>query len=160
MTMSVTVARLSSLPVARRGVSARWGRSAIVLALLAGGVGGLMLGASAAPTGYEAELTHLLRAMAVLKLSFVAAAAGTILWRLQAPVSGPMLAAYALTCAAMAAGPGMIWYLAHLGPASLLLHGGVAVSALLLWREGAVARLLEDVITRRRAAIRNRPVRP
>ena len=158
--MSVTTARLASLPLAHRGVSARWGRSAIVLALLAGGVGGLTLGASAAPTGSEAELTHLLRAMAILKLSFVAAAAGTILWRLQAPVAGPMLAAYALTCAAMAAGPGMIWYLAHLGPASLLLHGGVAVSALLLWREGVVADLLESVIARRRAEIRDRSTQP
>lgn len=158
--MSVTVARLASLPVARRGVSARWARSAIVLALLAGGVGGLMLGASAAPTGSEAELTQLLRAMAVLKLFFVAAATGAILWRLQAPIAGPMLAAYALTCTAMAAGPGMIWYLAHLGPASLLLHGGVAVSALLLWREGVVAELLEGVIARRRAEIRNRSTQP
>lgn len=158
--MSVTTARLSSLSVARRGVSMRWGRSAIVLALLAGAVGGLMLGAGASPTGSEAELTHLLRAMAVLKLSFVAAAAGTILWRLQAPIAGPMLAAYVLTCAAMAAGPGMIWYLAHLGPASLLLHGGVAMSALLLWREGVVADLLEDVVARRRAAIRDRSIRP
>lgn len=158
--MSVTTARLSSLPVARRGVSARWGRSAIVLALLAGGAGGLMLGASAAPTGSEAELTQLLRAMAVLKLFFVAAATGAILWRLQAPVAAPMLAAYALTCAAMAAGPGMIWYLAHLGPASLLLHGGVAMSALLLWREGVVADLLEGVIARRRAAIRDRSTQP
>ncbi|MGI4798815.1 MAG: hypothetical protein ACRYF2_26210 [Janthinobacterium lividum] len=158
--MSVTVARLSSLPVTRRGVSARWARSAIVLALLAGGVGGLMLGASAAPTGTEAELTQLLRAMAVLKLFFVAAATGAILWRLQAPVAGPMLAAYALTCAAMAAGPGMIWYLANLGPASLLLHGGVAMSALLLWREGVVSELLESVIARRRAEIRDRSTQP
>lgn len=158
--MSVTVARLSSLPVFRRGVSARWARSAIVLALLAGAVGGLMLGASAAPIGSEAELTQLLRAMAVLKLFFVAAATGAILWRLQAPVAGPMLAAYALTCVAMAAGPGMIWYLAHLGPASLLLHGGVAVSALMLWREGVVADLLESVIARRRAEIRTRSAQP
>ena len=158
--MSVTVARLSSLPVARRGVSARWARSAIGLALLAGAVGGLMLGANAASTGSEAELTQLLRAMAILKLFFVAAATGAILWRLQAPVTGPMLAAYALTCAAMAAGPGMIWYLAHLGPASLLLHGGVAVSALLLWRDGVVANLLESVIARRRAEIRDRSTQP
>ena len=158
--MSVTTARLSSLSVVRRGVSARWGRSIIVLALLAGAAGGLMLGAGAASIGSEAELTQLLRAMAILKLFFVAAAAGTILWRLQVPVAGPMLAAYALTCAAMVAGPGMIWYLAHLGPASLLLHGAVAVSALLLWREGVVADLLESIIARRRAVIRGRSPQP
>ncbi len=134
-----------------------WGRRSVIgFALLAGGIGGLALGARAGVPANEVELTHLLRAMAVLKLFFVAAAAGAILWRLQAPVAWPRLGAYALVCSAMAAGPGMIWYMAYLGPASLLLHGGVALSALLLWQDRTVATLLDQAIQRRRAVIRNR----
>lgn len=153
--MSATVAH----PIVTAAGSARGRRAVIALALLAGGIGGLALGAHADVPASEVELTQLLRAMAVLKLFFVAAAAGAIFWRLQAPVAWPRLGAYALVCAAMAAGPGMIWYMAHLGPASLLLHGGVALSVLLLWQDQTVATLLEDAIQRRRVAIRSRATR-
>ena len=125
-------------------------RSVIVLALTAGAVAGLAIGMQAAPAT-DIELMHLLRAMAVLKLAFVAAASGSILWRLQAPIRPIWLAGYAVVSASMAAGPALIWFSSHIILASVLLHAGVAASLLLLWRDGATADLLRATVIRRRA---------
>lgn len=132
----------------------RMARGAIVLALLAGAGAGLAIGIQTAPTA-EPELMNLLRAMAVLKVAFVAAAAGSILWRLQAPIRPAWLLAYAATCAAMAAGPILIWFSSHIVMASVLLHGGVAGAAVLLWRDGGTADLLRATVFRRRSALRD-----
>jgi hypothetical protein len=144
---------LLSYPVVRTRIA----RAVIILALVAGASAGLAIGAHGRGDAGELELTHLLRAMALLKLLFVAAAASAILWRLQAPVGPLRLAAYALVAVAMAMGPGLIWFLAYIGPASMLLHGGVAGAALLLWRDNASSQLLEAAISRRRATLRAQP---
>jgi hypothetical protein len=147
--MSATLGRsflaIALTPVRTRGV--------IATALVAGAVAGFAVGASAAAPSSEAELTMLLRAMALLKLAFVAVAAGGIWWRLTAPISTSWLAGYAAASAAMAAGPGLIWFLSHIGLASILLHGGFATSILLLWRDPATARLLDATILQRRAIL-------
>ena len=128
-------------------------RTLVVLALLAGGISGLAIGMQAAPAP-DLELMHLLRAMAVLKLVFVAAAAGSIFWRLQAPAGPGWLAGYAATCAAMAAGPSLIWFSSHIILASVLLHAGLGFSMLLLWRDGTTADLLHATVMRRRSTAR------
>ncbi len=97
------------------------------------------------------ELTHLLRAMAGLKMLFAGAAVGAIAWRLQAPAGWVRLAAYGLACSAMAAGPSLIWDMAHLRLGALLLHGGLLASVLLLWRDPATAVCLRQAIVARRA---------
>lgn len=147
--MSASLGRPREAAVIRPHPS-RVARFGVVLALLAGAASGLVLGLQAAPAT-EPELMNLLRAMAVLKLAFVTAAAGAIFWRLQAPVRPAWLAAYAATCAAMAAGPALIWFASHVIAASILLHGGLAVAALLLWRDGVVADLLRATVLRRRS---------
>jgi hypothetical protein len=98
------------------------------------------------------ELTRLLRAMAVIKSLMAAAAVAAMLWRLGAPVGLPWLAGYAAAAAAMAAGPGLIWDMAHVRLGALALHGGLVAAVLLLWRDpGMAARLREAVAARRRA---------
>ncbi len=151
--MSALFARREAV---QRAQSGRIGlaRSVILLALVAGAGAGLAIGAQARGDAGDVELTHLLRAMAMLKLLFVAAAASAIWWRLQAPVTPLRLSGYAVACLAMAAGPGLIWFLAYIGPASVLLHGGVAGAAVLVWRDGVSSRLLDAALRRRRAAIR------
>ena len=99
------------------------------------------------------ELTHLLRAMAGLKMLFAGAAVGAIAWRLQAPAGWGRLAAYGLACSAMAAGPGLIWDMAYLRLGALLLHGGLLASVVLLWRDPATAARLHQAIAARRAAL-------
>ncbi len=101
-----------------------------------------------------ADLTRLMRFMAGLKAMLAIGAAAAVAWRLAAPVGLPWFAAYAVTGAAMAAGPGLIWGMAHVGAGALLLHGGLFTTILLLWRDPAVGRLLGAMVERRRAALR------
>ena len=97
------------------------------------------------------ELTRLLRAMAGLKLMFAAGLLAAAYWRLAVPASPWRLASYAVAAAAMAAGPVLIWEMAHVRLGALLLHGGLLAGALLLWRDPAVGARLGVIMARRRA---------
>ena len=103
-----------------------------------------------------ADLARLLRAMAVMKALAAAGLAAAVVWRAALPASGARLAGYALACAAMAAGPGLIWGMAHVRLGALLLHGGLLATVVLLWRDPGMGARLEAVIARRRAVIRRR----
>ena len=126
-------------------------RPALLAALTAGLVAGFVAGHAGALPSEDVDLARLLRAMAALKLLFVAAASAAMLWRMQAPIRPVPLALYALSAFAMAAGPGLIWTLAHVALGAALLHLGLFASVLLLWRDEAVGRLLAAAIARRRA---------
>ena len=124
-----------------------------VIALAAGG--GMLVTDSAttarAITDAGGEWANLLRAMAVLKLLFAGAATAAVLWRLGAPVSAGRWGCYTLATAAAWAGPGLIWGLAHIGLGTLLLHGGLIGTAVLVWRDPATGKRLSETIARRRA---------
>jgi hypothetical protein len=100
------------------------------------------------------ELTRLLRAMAGLKLLFAAAALSATYWRLATPAPTWRLAAYTTAGAATAAGPVLIWQMAHIPLGAFLLHAGLLASALLLWRDPAVTARLNTLIAQRRALLR------
>ncbi len=114
-------------------------------------------GAAAAAQGPQVaayadpDLARLLRAMAVLKGLIACGAVSAMLWRLGTAVPPPRLAAYAFAAAAMAAGPGLIWGMTHLGVGALLLHGGLLACVLLLWRDPEVSRRLAGMVAARRA---------
>jgi hypothetical protein len=101
-----------------------------------------------------ADLTRLLRAMALLKAVMAVAATAAILWRLGVAATPTWLSAYAIACAAMAAGPGLIWDMSHVSLGALLLHGGLVAALLLLWRDPAVGMRLSALVANRRAALR------
>jgi hypothetical protein len=128
----------------------------VVAAALAGWVatGSAQSAESVAAAG--SDLTRLLRAMAALKALMALAAGAAILWRLGSAVSVPYFALYALAAAAMAAAPGLIWAMAHVGLGALLLHGGLLATLLLLWRDPEVAARLDALVAARRAALRAR----
>ncbi len=96
------------------------------------------------------ELTRLLRAMAGLKMLMAGSAVAGILWRLGSPVASAWMAAYIACCTAMAAAPGVIWSMAHVGVGALLLHGGLLASIITLWRDPEVSSRLAALIARRR----------
>ncbi len=126
----------------------------IVLAALA--VGWLATGeaTTAVAVAHDgAALTRLMRFMAALKSVIALAATAAVFWRLGAAVTLPWFGGYALACAAMAAGPGLIWGMTHVGFGALLLHGGLFASILLLWRDPAVGTRLAALVAARRAAI-------
>jgi hypothetical protein len=134
------------------------GQSLVLVALLAGAATGF-LATSATATAHAvtvsgADFARLLRAMALIKCAMALAAAAGILWRLSTPASLPWLGAYVVGCFAMAAGPGLIWGMVHVGAGALLLHAGLLASLVLIWRDPAVALRLDGMIQRRRAALR------
>ena len=99
------------------------------------------------------ELTRLLRTMAGLKLMFAAGLLAAAYWRLAAPASTWRLASYAAAGAAMAAGPVLIWEMAHVRLGALLLHGGLLSCVLLLWRDPAVGAGLGVIVAKRRRVL-------
>jgi hypothetical protein len=106
---------------------------------------------SAAVSDSGADLTRLLRAMAAIKMAMAACAAASVLWRLGSPISAKWVAGYALACAAMAAGPGLIWDMAHVAAGAALLHAGLLATIVLLWRDPAVGARLASLVAARRA---------
>jgi hypothetical protein len=113
--------------------------------------------AAQATTLAGADLTHLLRAMAVLKVAMAVAMAAAVFWRFGAPITLPWWAAYAITTAAMAAGPGLIWDMAYVRTGAFLLHAGLFAAVILLWRDPGVGARLSTMIAARRAALRLNP---
>ena len=102
-----------------------------------------------------ADLARLLRAMAGMKAAAAVGLEAAVLWRLALPVSRVRLGFYALGCAAMAAGPGLIWGMAHVRLGALLLHAGLLATVVMLWRDPAMGMRLGAVIERRRRALRS-----
>ncbi len=82
-----------------------------------------------------AELTNLLRAMALLKLAIVGGAAWLLVWRLKHPASPALTTAYLASLAAVAAGPGLIWGNVHVIAGAALLHAGLASLLVSFWRD-------------------------
>jgi len=100
--------------------------------------------------GGGGDWANLLRAMAALKMLFAGAASAAVLWRLGAPISATRWSGYALGLAAAWAGPGLIWGLAHLLVGTVLLHGGLIATAVLVWRDPAIRARLSDMVACRR----------
>lgn len=136
------------------------GRWALAAALVAGAVLGLAAtgpGETAAAVAQAgSELTRLLRFMALLKATMALGALAAVSWRLGVAVRPAWLAAYLLAGAGMAAGPGLIWGMAHVGLGALLLHGGLFGAIVLLWRDPAVSARLGAALDARRDALAER----
>ncbi len=130
-------------------------RAVLVLVLAAAAVAGFVAtggdATSAAIADSGADLTRLLRAMAAIKMAMAACAAAAVAWRLGAPVSPKWFAGYALASVAMAAGPGLIWDMAHVAAGAALLHAGLLATIVLLWRDPAVGARLAVLVAARRA---------
>ena len=94
--------------------------------------------------------------MALLKVAMAAGMAAAVLWRLGLPVTLAWWAAYALACAGMAAGPGLIWQMAYVRSGALLLHAGLFAALILLWRDPAISEQLRKMVAARRAVLRAR----
>jgi hypothetical protein len=142
------------------GVSPALARAAFLLAVLACCAAGFLAtdAQSALRATAEAgpELTRLLRVMTLIKAAMALAASAAAVWRLGSPIGPVWFAGYTLAAGAAVAGPGLIWGMAHVTAGAILLHGGIALCVLLLWRDPAVSLRLEALVTRRRAQLRRR----
>lgn len=131
-------------------------RSLLLLAVVGGAAAGALAAgpdaSAAAVAAAGVELTRLLRAMAGLKMLLAAGAMAGVYWRLGSTVNAGRMVGYAAAGAAMAAGPGLIWTMAHVGAGALLLHGGLFGAVILLWRDPAAGAMLAETIGGRRRA--------
>ncbi len=135
-------------------------RTLLVLVTAAGVTAGLLAtGTEAAASAIAlagADLTYLLRAMALLKVIMAAGAMAAVWWRFGSPVMLAWWAAYALACVGMAMGLGLIWQMAYVRTGALLLHAGLFAALILLWRDPAVGARLGAMIAARRAVLQAR----
>ncbi|HEU4407246.1 MAG TPA: hypothetical protein VFS43_18395 [Polyangiaceae bacterium] len=145
-------------PVSSTSRTSTQARALFAAPLAAAIVGGFVATSPAASVRAAAvageDLTCLLRGMAALKVLLALAAVLGVFWRLGAPVSARRFVAYALACEAMALGPGLIWGMVYIRTGAALLHGGLLVSLVVLWRDPSVGQRLADAIERRRRKIR------
>ena len=154
--MAATVSTTSS--GARRHVSA--GATRLLMGVIIAGaiIAGFSLTGSEATNQAVslagADFARLLRAMAMIKAVLALGAITAVFWRLGTAISLPWFGAYAAACTAMAAGPGLIWAMAHVGLGAVLLHGGLLVACLLLWRDPVVSARLAAIVAARRLALR------
>ncbi len=128
-------------------------RIAIAATLLAAAIAGFAIGHMPGPAAIDQagpDLVRLMRFMAALKALLALLATGAVAWRLGAPAGAGRFAAYAAAIAAMAAGPGLIWGMAYIVAGSILLHGGLLATILLLWRDPGTAPWLASRVTARR----------
>jgi hypothetical protein len=147
MVMSTSIADARSARTMAVGLTPFGARLMVVAAMAAAAAAGFVLSGHSGAA--DPALTRLLRAMAVIK-AFIAAGAGVALyWRLAVPIGPWRLAAYAAAGAAMAAGPGVIWNMSHIAAGAALLHGGLAATIFLLWRDPGMAARLEQAIAQR-----------
>ncbi len=137
-------------------LSPRHARAVVALAFVAAALAGFLAtdGGTAAHAVEHAggDLTRLLRAMAAIKAAMAVGVMAAVVWRLSTPAPTPWLVGYTFAGAVMASGPGLIWDMAYLGTGALLLHGGLAACAILLWKDPAVGSRLAAMIATRRAA--------
>jgi hypothetical protein len=102
------------------------------------------------------ELTHLLRAMAAIKVMMALATVAGVHWRLGSPAKPAWLVAYMVAGSAMAMGPGLIWDMREVAFGAFLLHAGLILSVVLLWSDPVAGARLSAMVAARRAEIRSR----
>lgn len=128
----------------------------IAVAVIAGSFANPSQASHLAMVNDGAALTRLMRFIAVIKAGMAVVVSAVVLWRLGAAITLPWFIGYSSSCAAMAVGPGLIWGMASIGLGALLLHGGLLISILLVWRDPAVGVLLANTVAARRQFIASR----
>lgn len=135
--MAIGVARQSqSWPSSARTLTVR--RTLLASVMILAATTGVIAGALKSPgtTAADADLTTLLRFMAVMKAAIVLAAAGLVAWRFGSELSSRLAAGYIAAVALMALSPGFIWSQSSLSLASAFFHSGLLFGLALAARDG------------------------
>ena len=160
MTSAASEASSYTAPAGARALSPAIARALLALLIAASLAAGLLATGTEASASAVAlagtDLTHLLRAMALLKALMAAGMVAAVMWRLGSPVTLAWWAAYSLACAGAAAGPVLIWRMAYVSAGALTLHVGLLTALILLWRDPVVGARLAMIVAARRSALRSR----
>jgi hypothetical protein len=106
--------------------------SVVILAATTGVIAGHL---SASNTTADADLTLLLRFMALMKAAIVLAAAGLVAWRFGSELPSRLAAGYIAAVGLMALSPGLIWSQSSLTLASAFFHSGLLFGLVLAARD-------------------------
>jgi hypothetical protein len=107
--------------------------SVVILAATTGVIAGHL---SAPDANADADLTLLLRFMAMMKAAIVLAAAGLVAWRFGSELTSRLAASYIAAVGLMALSPGLIWSQSSLTLASAFFHSGLLFGLVLAARDG------------------------
>lgn len=108
--------------------------SVVILAATTGAIAGAL---TSTGTTADADLTLLLRFMAVMKAAIVLAAAGLVAWRMGLEdLSSRAAIGYIAAVGLMALSPGLIWSQSSLTLASAFFHSGLLFGLALAARDG------------------------
>ena len=142
--MSITMGGARVAPGVRVG-----GRVALVAAVAgAGALGFVGVGGDG---GAGSDLVVLMRFMAGVKAAMALGAVALVWWRMGAPVGWGTAAAYVAASALMAAGPGLIWDMRHVGLGAMAVHGGLSALLVVGWLDRAGWNgVLGEALARRR----------
>ncbi len=127
---------------------------AVAMSAVAGFVATSSAAAQLAADQAGPDLTRLTWFMAGTKALVALGLMGGVFWRLGRPIKVPILAAYLVSCIAMATGIGLICCLAHASTGATLTVGGIIATVFLLWRDQAVGAGLEDLLRRKTGGTR------
>lgn len=107
--------------------------SVVILAATTGMIAGHL---SATDANHDADLTLLLRFMALMKAAIILAAAGLVAWRFGSELPTRLAAGYIAAVGLMALSPGFIWSQSSLTLASAFFHSGLLFGLVLAARDG------------------------
>ena len=110
-------------------------RTALLVACVAAFGVAAWAGGAAGTIDADADLTRLLRGIALIKASLVIAAIGVLWWRLGRPVAARTATAYVVGAALMAGATALVWMLASIPLAALLFHIGEFTLLIVAWRD-------------------------
>ena len=123
------------------------------LALLGAVAGAGALGVLAGGDAAGSDLLVLMRFMAGVKAAMALGAVALVWWRMGAPMGRGMAAAYVVSAAVMAAGPGLIWDMQHVVLGAVAVHGGLSALMVAGWLDRAAWNgALGAAVARRRLA--------
>ena len=145
--MAIDIARPSqSWPLSAQSLTVRRAilASVVILAATTGVIAGHL---SAPDATADADLTLLLRFMALMKAAIVLAAAGLVAWRFGSELPSRLAVGYIAAVGLMALSPGLIWSQSSLTLASAFFHSGLLFGLALAARDGFTKS-------------RNEPIRP
>lgn len=123
------------------------------LGLVGAVAGASALGFLAGGDAAGSDLLVLMRFMAGVKAAMALSAVTLVWWRMGAPMGRGMAAAYIVSAAVMAVGPGLIWDMQHIAFGAVAVHGGLSALMVAGWLDRAGWNgVLGVAVTRRRMA--------
>jgi hypothetical protein len=125
--------RTGAVPAVSPAIGRAGWRTLLVAGCCLTGVGAWALGEPVALQATDPDLAFLLRAMALIKATLVAAGLSVLWWRLGWPIATFLAAGYVLAGWLVAGATVMIWQLTSIAAAAVIFHAAGLAWVGLMW---------------------------